>query len=412
MENQGLTKEMISVNNALNTIVSNAKKLRNEKIPILESLGRVASENVYAKINNPPQNVSSMDGYAVRYSNLKNLHKKPIKIIGESSAGKPYTKKIDNYECIRIFTGASVPSNTNVILLQEKVLIKKNFITNTTQNYNKNQYIRKKGSNFKKKSLILKKNNSISSRKIGLLISANHTEIKVFIKPKIAILATGNEIRKNNKNLKNGIISSNTPLLISLLKSLGSDPYDIGIAKDSTISLKNKLININDYNILITTGGASVGRHDLVKDVLIELGMKLIFWKIAMRPGKPLIFGVLKNTLILGFPGNPVSTYVSSLIFLKPLINRYYQNNIETPIKQGFTEKPLIKNDERQEYLRAKAYLDNNKYFLSSVSKQDSSMTSSLSRANALIIREPFAKALKKGSKVSFILFSDIHTHI
>tara|TARA_B100000686_G_scaffold355327_1_gene472713 strand:+ start:1408 stop:2646 length:1239 start_codon:yes stop_codon:yes gene_type:complete len=412
VENQGLTKEMISVNNALNTIVSNAKKLRNEKIPILESLGRVASENVYAKINNPPQNVSSMDGYAVRYSNLKNLHKKPIKIIGESSAGKPYTKKIDNYECIRIFTGASVPSNTNVILLQEKVLIKKNFITNTTQNYNKNQYIRKKGSNFKKKSLILKKNNSISSRKIGLLISANHTEIKVFIKPKIAILATGNEIRKNNKNLKNGIISSNTPLLISLLKSLGSDPYDIGIAKDSTISLKNKLININDYNILITTGGASVGRHDLVKDVLIELGMKLIFWKVAMRPGKPLIFGKIRNTLVLGFPGNPVSTFVSTLIFAKPLINKYLNLNRPHNIKKGILSKNLKKNDERQEYLRAKTFYKNNNYYVTPFNVQDSSMTSYLSESNSLIIRKPYDKALKIGNKVSIIIFSNINTHI
>ena len=403
---------MISVNNALETIITNAKNLKHEKISILKSLGRVSSDNVYAKIDNPPQNVSSMDGYAVRFSNLKTLHKKPIKIIGESSAGKPYIKKINNFECIRIFTGASVPNNTNVILLQEKVLIKNNFITDTTQVYNKNQYIRKKGSNFREKSLIIKKNNLVSARKIGLLISANHTEIKVFKKPKIAILATGNEIRKTNKNLKNVIISSNTPLLISLLKSFGSEPYDLGIAKDSVKSLKNKLKNINDYNLLITTGGASVGKHDLVKDALIELGMKLIFWKIAMRPGKPLIFGKIKNTLVLGFPGNPVSTFVSTLIFAQPLINKYLNLNKPQDIKKGILTKSLKMNDERQEYLRAKTLYKNNNYYVTPFSIQDSSMTSYLSESNSLIIRKPYDKALKIGDKISIIIFSNIHTYV
>ena len=197
-----------------------------------------------------------------------------------------------------------------------------------------------------------------------------------------------------------------------MIQSFGAEPYDLGIAKDTKSSIAKKLKNIHKYNVLITTGGASVGKHDLIKDVLNDLGMKLVFWKVAMRPGKPLIFGVLKNTLILGFPGNPVSSYVSSLIFLKPLINSYYKINIQTPIKKGFTEKSLIPNDERQEYLRAEVYLKNNKYYLTPVSKQDSSMTSSLSKANALIIREPLAKSVKKGSKVNFIQFSDIHTNI
>ena len=404
-------KEMISVDDALNTIISYAKKNKDEKIPVLESIGRITSNDIYAKIDNPPNNVSSMDGFAVKYSNLKDLHKKPIKIIGESSAGKPYLKKINNLEGIRIYTGASVPKETDVILLQENVLIRNNLIINTTQNYDKRQYIRKKGSNFKKKSLIANKNNLISSRKIGLLISANHSEVKVYKKPKIAILATGNEIKKNSKNLKNGIISSNTPLLISLLKSFGSDPHDLGIAKDTNRSLKKKLKNINSYNILITTGGASVGKHDLVKNVLIELGMKLIFWKIAMRPGKPLIFGKIKNTLVLGFPGNPVSTFVSALIFAKPLINKYLNLNEHQDIKKGILSKKLNKNDERQEYLRAKTLYKNNNYYVTPFSLQDSSMTAYLSEANSLIIRKPYDKALKIGDQVSIIIFSNIHTY-
>jgi len=410
--NLGHLIEMISVQEAVKIITSKATKLKDERIKIDNCLGRINSKNIYATINNPPTDVSSMDGYALNSASLKKLSSSPIKIIGESSAGKPFKKTIKINQCIEIYTGAEIPKGLDIILLQERVKLKNGYIIATDQNVKKFQYIRKKGSNFKNNTLLLNKNSLITSRSLGLIISSNQTHIQVFKKVKVAILASGNELKKIGSKLNNGIISSNSLLLKTIIESFGAEPFDLGIAKDNKSSIAKKLRDINKYNILITTGGASVGKHDLIKDVLKNLGMKLIFWKVAMRPGKPLIFGVLKNTLILGFPGNPVSTYVSSLIFLKPLINRYYQNNIETPIKQGFTEKPLIKNDERQEYLRAKAYLDNNKYFLSSVSKQDSSMTSSLSRANALIIREPFAKALKKGSKVSFILFSDIHTHI
>lgn len=411
-ENLGHLIEMISVQEAIKIITNRATKLEDEKVRINKCLGRISSKNVYATINSPPQDVSSMDGYALNSVSLKKISSNPIKIIGESAAGRPFTEKIKKNECIEIYTGAEIPKGADIILLQERVKLKNNYIIATNQNIKKYQYIRKKGSNFKKNTLLLKKYNLITSRSLGLIISSNQTHIQVFKKLKIGILASGNELKKVGSKLNNGIISSNSLLLETMIQSFGADPYDLGIAKDTKSSIAKKLKNIHKYNVLITTGGASVGKHDLIKDVLNNLGMKLVFWKVAMRPGKPLIFGVLKNTLILGFPGNPVSSYVSSLIFLKPLINSYYKINIQTPIKKGFTEKTLIPNDERQEYLRAEVYLKNNKYYLTPVSKQDSSMTSSLSKANALIIREPLAKSVKKGSKVNFIQFSDIHTNI
>ena len=400
---------MIEVQEAIDIIVSKAGSLKAEIIPLEKSLGRIASTNIYAKINNPPENVSSMDGYAVKFSNLKNL---PIKIVGESSAGKPYLKNLNNYECVQIFTGAIVPKSANLILIQERVKIKNNFIVSTDQNYYKGQYIRKKGSNFKVKSLIIKKNSLVTSRIIGLAISSNNSKIKVFKKLNIAILSNGDELRKPNTNIKGGIISSNTPMLKSLITSFGANIYDIGIAKDTVSSLKNKLKNINKHDILITTGGASVGKHDLVKDALKELGMKLIFWKVAMRPGKPLIFGKLKNTLILGFPGNPVSAFVCSLVFLKPLISMYSHIKNDLKIKEGILTKNLTSNDERQEYLRAKIHFNNNTYKVEPLSGQDSSMTAYLSNSDGLIIRKPYDKALKIGSKVSIIIFSDIHPNI
>ena len=403
---------MISVENAINIITNEATQLKDEKISIDKCLGRITSINIYANINNPPKNVSSMDGYALSLASLKSLNSLPIKIIGESAAGKPFNKTVKNNECIEIYTGAEIPKGLDIILLQERVKLNNGHIVSTDQNYKQSQYIRKKGSNFKKGSLLLKKNNIVTARALGLIISSDHTHIKVFKKLKIAILASGNELRKAGSIYKNGIISSNTLLLKSVIESFGGETYDLGIARDNSSSIMRKLEKITKYNILITTGGASVGKHDLIKKVLENLGMKTIFWKVAMRPGKPLIFGKLKKTLILGFPGNPVSTYVSALIFLKPLINKYNKIINNNEYKFGILNKPLIKNDERQEYLRSEVYLKDNNYFLSPVSAQDSSMTSSLSRAQGLIIRKPFAKALNKGNKVLFILFSDMHTLI
>jgi molybdopterin molybdotransferase len=403
---------MISVENAINIITNEATQLKDEKISIDKCLGRITSINIYANINNPPKNVSSMDGYALSLASLKSLNSLPIKIIGESAAGKPFNKTVKNNECIEIYTGAEIPKGLDIILLQERVKLNNGYIVSTDQNYKQSQYIRKKGSNFKKGSLLLKKNNIVTARALGLIISSDHTHIKVFKKLKIAILASGNELRKAGSIYKNGIVSSNTLLLKSVIESFGGETYDLGIARDNSSSIMRKLEQITKYNILITTGGASVGKHDLIKKVLENLGMKTIFWKVAMRPGKPLIFGKLKKTLILGFPGNPVSTYVSALIFLKPLINKYNKIINNNEYKYGILDKPLIKNDERQEYLRSEVYLKDNKYFLTPVSAQDSSMTSSLSRAQGLIIRKPFARALNKGNKVLFILFSDMHTLI
>ena len=402
---------MISVNKALKTILSKAKPLPKEKILTENSLGRILSDNIYAKMNNPPENVSSMDGYAVKHSNLKKLNNKPIKIIGESAAGKPFLKKVNNNEGIRIFTGASVPNEFNTILLQERVTIKDNKIVETNQNYIINQYIRKKGFNFKNKDLIIKKNSFINSRTLSLIISANHKYINVNKKPKIAILSTGNELLKVGNTNKSGIISSNSSLLISMLNSFGAETIDLGIAKDTKASLKKKLININNYNLLITTGGASVGKHDLVKSVLIEQGMKLIFWKVAMRPGKPLIFGKIKNTLVLGLPGNPVSSFISSVIFAKPLINKFLNASNNKKIVKAIITKSLKMNDEREDYLRAKSYYKNNNYYVTPFALQDSSMTFYLSEADCLIIRKPYDKALKKGDEVSIIQLINLNNN-
>ena len=403
---------MISVKEAINIITSKAGRLDDEKILIEKCLGRINSKNIYANINNPPEDVSSMDGYALNSKSLKKAIIEPIKIIGESAAGKPFLKKININECVEIYTGAEIPKGADIILLQERVEIKKGHIISTNQNYKKFQYIRKKGSNFKKGELLLKKRAVLNARTLGLIISYNLTHIEVLKKPRIAILSSGNELRIAGSKFKNGIISSNSLLLQNVINNIGGEAFDLGIARDNSASITKKLKDINKYNILISTGGASVGKHDLIKSVLTKLGMKLIFWKVAMRPGKPLIFGKLNNTLILGFPGNPVSSYVSALIFLKPLINSYYKINIEHDIKYGVLEKPLIKNDERQEYLRSKVYFKNNIYYLIPASAQDSSMTSILSKSDALIFRAPYAKRLKKGSKVPFILFSDINSFI
>ena len=274
----------------------------------------------------------------------------------------------------------------------------------------KGEYIRKKGLNFKKNDLLIRKNNIMTSRDIGIVTSANYSNIKVYKKPIVSVLSTGNELRSAGKKISNSvIISSNSSTLGSFIESAGGKFIDLGIAKDNKASLKLKILKSKGSNILLTTGGISVGEHDLVQSALIELGMKVIFWKIAMKPGKPLMFGKLNNMLILSFPGNPVSTFVGSIIFLLPLINSLLNINNQLPITEAVLSRNLEKNDEREEYMRTKlSYTRNNEIVAHPYLKQDSSMSYYLAKADGLIIRKPYDKALKAGKKVLVIPFSKI----
>ena len=404
---------MITVKEAQNRIISNKILLNTETIKVKDSLGRVTCNNIKSKVFNPPNDVSAMDGYALKFKDAIKIKSNQINIVGESSAGKPYKKSIKDSQCIKISTGATIPNGVNCILLKEKIKETNGKIFYINQNIKKGEYIRKKGLNFNKNDLLIRKNHIITSRDIGIITSANYSNIKVYKKPIVSVLSTGNELRNAGKRIGNSlIISSNSSTLGSLIKSAGGKFIDLGIAKDNKASLKLKILKSKGSNILLTSGGISVGEHDLVQSTLIELGMKVIFWKIAMKPGKPLMFGKLNNMLVLCFPGNPVSTFVGSIIFLLPLINSLLNINSKLPITEAVLSRDLKKNDAREEYMRTKlSYSRNNEIIARPYLRQDSSMSYYLAKSDGLIIRKPYDRALKAGKKVLVIPFSKIsHT--
>ena len=308
-------------------------------------------------------------------------------------------------KAVRIFTGGIIPTGTDTVIIQENVTIFGKYITikNTEKQF---QHIRKKGQDFKKGQVLLNKGQLLKPKDIALAASMNYVSLPVYKKPKIAVISTGDEIvLPGSKDAEYKIITSNSYGILSYIKNLGGEGIDCGIAKDTIKSIKDKLTLAKDADIIVTLGGASVGDYDLIQKSLKD-DLKIGFWKIAMRPGKPLIYGTMNKSKFLGLPGNPVSSMVCSQLFLKPMIEKFLglKNKNEYPkISHAELGQDLPKNDIREDYIRAK--LDNNIVY--PFKKQDSSMLANFQRSNVYIIRPPHAKSIKKGNQVP-ILFIDL----
>ena len=404
-----VNKKLLSVKEAINEIVKNLQVLQSEDIELTNALGRTNAKKIISKLNNPSQDVSSMDGYAV---NSKNNFKN-YKIIGESSAGNPFKKSVGDGETVQIFTGAHLPKGTDCVEIQENTELKNNNIVFFKNNsFLKNQYVRKKGLDFQKEDIILDKNNIINSRDISTIAMSGNFWLNVRIKPIIGILSTGDEIEKVGELLnKNKIPSGNNIMLASMIKVFGGIPRILPISKDNKNSIKKILEKNLDCNLLISTGGASVGKYDYLSHLFNkkQVFTSFDFWKIAMRPGKPLIFGKLKKTPLLGLPGNPVSAGVCSLIFLRASIRKMLGlKNYFPDIYEGITTSTIDENDNRMDFIRSVLKI-NSKNFVTPFIKQDSSMTNLFSKSNCLIIRKPYEKKSATGDIVKFIKFPDLY---
>ncbi len=400
-------QKLLSVNQAIEKITKKFSSLDDEDVELTSALGRVTAKPIKAKINNPPQDVSSMDGYAISSKTISNHYK----IIGESSAGNSFDQKVKEGETVQIFTGANIPKGTDTVVIQENVSLKnKNISIKNLQKLRQNQNIRPKGLNFEKGTTILNKNSIINSRNIGSIAMSGNFWINVIRKPIVGILSTGNELEKVGQlNIENKIPSGNNIMLASMVKIFGGISRILPIAEDKEETIK-KIIEKNlDCNLLLTTGGASVGKYDLLYKIFKSKNnkTKINFWKIAMRPGKPLIFCLYDNTPILSLPGNPVSAGVCSLIFLRAAINKMLGlNNFFPEISNGIICHSLQKNNERMDFLRAKSEEKDGKSFITVFEKQDSSMINLFALSNCLLIRNPFEKKLKAGDPVKIIKYS------
>ena len=397
----------IGYKQALNLLFSLAGhiKLQNETLPLESCLDRILSAKVASLIDNPPYDVSSMDGYAI--NSLNNNENRVFRVVGMSAAGNPTNVKITSNEAVRIFTGARLPEGSNTVIIQENVeLIEKNeVLINPGIKVIAGENIRKKGTDFTKRTII-GQGKFISDMDIMLFAAMGHKELLVKKRPTISIISVGDELTEPGKPCEdNKIYSSNAYGIASLLRKYSCEPSILPIACDNLTSIKKRLNSaITNSDLIVTSGGASVGAYDLVRKAAKELGFKVSFEKVNIRPGKPTFAGLLKDTPILGLPGNPVSSYVCARLFLIPLIGKITRCKENYPIiSTARLSSNLKSNSSRQHFLRANMKIEAGEQIVYPKDRQDSSLVKTLQESNCLIIRAPNDNARLAGQPVDIL---------
>ncbi len=396
---------MISVEEARQRITGSFEALPPEQVGLSEALGRVLAEDVAARMTQPPVAVSAMDGYAVRAADVKSVPA-TLDRIGEAPAGEAFAGEVGPGQAVRIFTGGPVPPGADAIVIQEDTETDGKTVT-VKESAAEGRYIRPAGLDFREGDIGLHTGRVLSARDIGLAAAMNVPWLGVRRRPRIAILATGDEVVMPGDPLgPNQIVSSNGPALAAFVTANGGAPVNLGIAADTSDALKSMAAGAKGADLLVTTGGASVGEHDLVQSALGEVGFEVDFWRVAMRPGKPLMFGRLGDTPLLGLPGNPVSSLVCAVLFLGPIMETMLGlDGADEPPVQAILGADLGENDRRQDYLRARLSRDGDgNHVATPFERQDSSMLFTLVQSDCLVVRPPHAPTAKKGERVEIIL--------
>ena len=395
------------VSEALQRVLDDAPPLGIETAPLADALGRVLAEDLAAKRTQPPADVSAMDGYAVRANDVAQAPA-TLKLIGEVAAGHPFEGAVGPGEAARIFTGGLVPDGADCVVIQEvtrrdgeHVVIERSAI--------RGRNIRRKGIDFSAGDVLLSRGTRLNDRDLMLASSMNYADVSVHRRPKVAVIGTGDELVPPGTKPEAGeIVYSNGFALTALARSEGAEARDFGIARDRIESIIEKLREARAWgaDVLVTTGGASVGEHDLVQRALRAEGLDLSFWRVALRPGRPMMHGRLGELHVLGVPGNPVSSYVCSFLFLVPLIRKLSgRADLEHVRETARLGRDLPENDEREDYLRARLTQGPDGPVATPVTSQDSSLMAPLSRAGCLVIRPARAPAASAGSLCSILKF-------
>ncbi|ODT45665.1 MAG: molybdopterin molybdenumtransferase MoeA [Methylobacterium sp. SCN 67-24] len=377
-----------------------------EMLPLARCAGRVLAADIAALRTQPPFANSAMDGYAARAEDLQ--PGKELRVVGESAAGRGFSGAVAPGEAVRIFTGAPLPEGTDAILIQENAEGVDGPVIRVTKAASKGQFVRAAGLDFGSGEVLLAAGRRLDSAALGLAAAMGHPELPVRRKPVVAILATGDELVLPGEPVgPDQIVASNSYALAALVEQAGGTALDLGIARDNHPDLAARIeaAKAAKADVLVTLGGASVGAHDLVQAALKAQGMDLGFWKIAMRPGKPMMMGRLGPIVALGLPGNPVSSIVCGHLFVTPLIEALL-GMAEPERDRGepaILAVDLPANDERQDYLRSAFVTEAGERRVKPFPKQDSSMLANLARAEALVIRPVFAEPAKAGDPCRII---------
>jgi molybdopterin molybdotransferase len=395
---------MLSVADALALILADAPLMPVEAVPLAEAYGRVLAEDVAAKLTQPPFASSSMDGYALRRADIASMPRS-LAIIGESAAGHPFDGQVGPGEAVRIFTGAAVPDGADCVVIQENVDAESGEARIRETDHD--DYIRPRGGDFSEGDVLLRAGKRLSARDLMLAAQMNHAALPVRRRPKVAVLASGDELLPPGSVPEAGQIISSIPSALGpMLRGAGADAMLLGIARDTLESLAAHIEKGRDADILVTIGGASVGDHDLVRAGLENAGFSIGFHKVAIRPGKPIMSGARPGQRVLGLPGNPVSAVMCSLVFVMPLIAAML-GETEPPSRamQASLAAALPANGPRQHYMRAR-FVDGGMRAVETLPSQDSSLTAALAAADCLIVRPPNAPAASAGDPVNVLPFN------
>jgi molybdopterin molybdotransferase len=394
---------MISVEEARQRIFDALRPTPAEVVALADAWSRVSAEAVRARLTQPPADVSAMDGYALQAAN--GLLGARLRVIGSAPAGHPFDGAVGSGEAVRLFTGSVVPAGADAILLQEDAT-RDGDIVQVNEAVVAGRHIRRAGQDFAAGDVVIPPGRRITARDVGLAAAANHPWVTAHRRPLVAILATGDEIAMPGEPIPpGGIVSSNSHALAALVRAAGGAPMVLPVARDDSAAISAVADSLVGVDMLVTTGGASVGDHDLVIASLQARGMTLDFWQIAMRPGKPLLFGQLGATPVLGLPGNPVSAMVCAILFLVPALSLLSGlPAAPPPVTTALLGSAVKANDKRADHLRASISTDETgRLVVLPFAVQDSAMLRRLALADALILRPALAPALEAGAEVSII---------
>ncbi len=393
---------MIQVAEAQERILAGLTLTPTEWLPLPQAVGRVLACDLTAERDHPPVAVSAMDGYAVRSSDTTEPGKL-FRLVGESAAGTSNDIGLGPGETMRIFTGGAIPAGADAVVIQENASLLEGGVR-FASTVEPGQFVRPAGLDFSRGWRGLAAGTLLDARAIGLAASLGHLWLAVRRRPRVGLLATGNELRWPGQTPEGSqIASSNTITLGAMLTGWGAEPVDLGICPDDGEALAARVREARGLELLATTGGASVGDYDLVQAALGREGMALDFWKIAMRPGKPLLFGRLGPVSVLGFPGNPVSTAVCALVFLRAALQRMLGLAVGLHLLEVELANALPANDQRQDYLRASYVEGSGGRRVITARRQDSSMLATFAQADALVVRPPFDPARASGAALAAI---------
>ena len=395
---------MITVDEALDKVLYHIKPLGAEKVSILEALGRVIAEDIDAHRDIPPLDNSGMDGYAVRSEDIRNAdanHPVRLNVIEDLPAGFISSRIVGKGEAIRIMTGAPIPRGADTVIPVEDTTKERDFAAILRPGL-PGENIRRAGEDVKKGERVVSKGDVIRPAEIGMLASARRSFVSVYQSPVVAILCTGEELVDVDGVLDEGkIVSSNSYALAAQVKECGAIPVQLGIARDRKEEIKEKLLQGLRADVILSSAGVSVGDYDFVKDVLRDLGVEMVFWRVAMKPGRPLAFGTIEGKPVFGLPGNPVSSMVSFEQFVRPsLLKMTGHLRIFRPMIEAILKEEIHKEPGRRHFVRASVIFERDHYSVTTTGAQGSGILRSMVKANGFVVIPEGREIIRAGEKV------------